>query len=153
MDATVVSAPPGAHNGAMATLDDIREIVSDLPGTEEVVDGHRGGAAWRTKAGMFVWERSPGQRDLEQLAQSGDVWPDGVVVGVRTDGVEGAEALIAAFPELFFTIPHFDGDPAVLLRLLPIERDQLAEVVVDAWVLRAPKPVARDWLAERGLDA
>lgn len=136
----------------MATLDDIRDLVRDLPGVEEVVDGHRGGAAWRTKAGSFVWEREPSQRDLADLAARGEVWPDMLVVGVHTEGVEEAEALIAAFPELFFTIPHFDGYPAVLLRLFPIDREQLAEVVVDAWLLRAPTTVAKKWLAEHGVE-
>lgn len=135
----------------MATLDDIRNIVRDLPGAEEVVHGHGGGAAWRTNAGMFVWEREPSQRDLADLAARGEVWPDMLVVGVHTDGVEDAEALVAAFPELFFTIPHVEGHPVVLLRLFPVDRDQLAEIVIDAWVLRSPATVAQAWLAEKGI--
>ena len=135
----------------MATLDDVRAIAAELPGTVEVVEGHRGGVAWRTKSGLFVWERGPSKADLAQLAGLGRSWPEGTVVGVRTDGEEGKQALLEAFPEVFFTIPHFDGYPAVLVRLERIDLDQLREVVTDSWLLRAPRAVAKAWLAERGL--
>ncbi len=137
----------------MATLDDVRRIARELPGVTEKIEGHRGGASWRTASGMFVWERGPGKRDLEQLADLGREWPQGTVLGVRTDGLEGREELLAAFPELFFTIPHFDGYPAVLLRLDTIGVDQLREVVVDAWLLRAPRTVGEKWLADQGLES
>ncbi len=137
----------------MATLDDVREIALDLPGAFEKVEGHRGGASWRTKGGMFVWERGPSQTDLAQLAKLGREWPAGIVVGVRTDGLEAKEELLAAFPGFFFTIPHFDGYPAVLLRLEEIAVDLLREVIVEAWLLRAPRTTARKWLAEHGLGS
>ncbi|KRB36889.1 MmcQ/YjbR family DNA-binding protein [Microbacterium sp. Root180] len=130
----------------MATLDQVRELALALPGVHERVDGHRGGATWRTDAGAFVWERGPGKADLVALEKLGRSWPDGVVVGVRTDGLDEKEALLETFPDAFFTIPHFDGYPAVLVRLDRIEVAQLREVVTDAWLLRAPRRVARDWL-------
>ena len=133
--------------GTMATLDDVRAIALSLPDTDEVVDGHRGGAAWRTRNGVFVWERTAGKVDLAQLAALGRSWPDSIVVGVRTDGLDGRQALLETFPDAFFTIPHFDGYPAVLVRLDEIELDLLREIVTDAWLLRAPKRLARDWLA------
>ena len=118
-----------------------------LPGTEEKVDGHRGGASWRTPAGMFVWERGPSRRDDEQLAALGRSWPAGAVVGVRTDGVQVKEALLETYPDVFFTIPHFDGYPAVLVRLEATEPDLPREVITDAWLLKAPKRIAKEWLA------
>ena len=69
----------------------------------------------------FVWERGPSKADLAKLAELGRRWPDGTIVGVRTDGLDGKEALLGSFPEIFFTIPHFDGYPAVLVRLDAIE--------------------------------
>ena len=132
----------------MATLDDVRAIALALPATHESVDGHRGGAMWRTSAGAFVWERGPGQADLAALEKLGRTWPDAPVVGLRTDGLDEKDALIETYPEAFFTIPHFDGYPAVLVRLDAIEPGHLSEVVTDAWLLRAPKRVAREWLAE-----
>lgn len=131
----------------MATLDDVRDIALALPGTVERSEGHRGGLSWRTTAGGFVWQRGPTGRDLEQLAALGRAWPEGEVVGVRTDGVQVKEALLETYPERFFTIPHFDGYPAVLVRLTAIDREQLREVVTDAWLLKVPKRVANEWLA------
>ena len=73
-------------------------------------------------------------------------------MGVRTDGLDGKEALLGSFPEIFFTIPHFDGYPAVLVRLDAIDPDQLREVITDAWLLKVPKRIAKEWLAEHGAD-
>jgi hypothetical protein len=131
-----------------ATLDDVRALALSLPETYEAIDGHRGGASWRTRAGLFVWERGPGKTDFAQLAQQSRSWPDGPVVGVRTDGLDGAQALLESFPDVFFTIPHFEGYPAVLVRLEKIDLVLLREIVTDAWLLRAPKRIAREWLAE-----
>ena len=130
----------------MATLEDVRAIALGLPGVHERVDGHRGGMTWRTDAGAFVWERGPGKADLAALEALGREWPDGPVIAVRTDGLDEKQALRETYPAAFFTIPHFDGFPAVLMRLAEVEPGHLREVVTDAWLLRAPKRVARDWL-------
>ena len=74
-------------------------------------------------------------------------WPDGTVVGVRTDGIDGKQALLESFPHAFFTIAHFEGYPAVLVRLDTVDLDLLREVVTDAWLLRASKRAATEWLA------
>ncbi len=134
----------------MPTLDDVRAIAMSFPDTFEKVDGHRGGAGWRTSAGLFAWERGPSKADAAALAARGSTWPEGPVVGVRTDGLEAKEALLGSFPDAFFTIPHFDGYPAVLVRLDEIPEDLLREVVTDAWLLRAPKRLAKAWLEEHG---
>lgn len=133
--------------GAMADLDDVRAIALDLPGVVERVDGQRRAVTWRTSTGVFVWQRGPSGRDLEQLSAIGREWPDGEVVGVRTDGEQGKLALIETYPDVFFTIPHFDGYPAVLLRLDAIDAELLREVVTDAWLLKVTKKVANEWLA------
>ncbi len=134
----------------MATLDDVRSIATALPGVVEKPFGQRGGIGWRTTAGLVVWERGPSKTDLVALEQLGRQWPGGVVVGVRTDGLETKEALLQSYPDAFFTIPHFDGYTAVLVQLDRIERDHLAEVITDAWLLRAPRRTAAAWLAEHG---
>jgi len=134
----------------MPSLDDVRAIALSFPETIEKVDGHRGGAGWRTSAGMFAWERGPSKADLTALAALGRAWPEGPVVGVRTDGLDAKEALIGSFPEAFFTIPHFDGYPAVLVRLANIDDDLVREVVTDAWLLTAPKRLSEGWLEEHG---
>ena len=56
---------------------------------------------------------------------------------------------------MFFTTPHFDGYPAVLLRipdLASLDRDELEDLVVEAWLTRAQKRVAKAWLAEHGVN-
>lgn len=137
----------------MATLDDVRRILLALPRVEERIEGHGGGASWRTKAGMIAWERPPRRHDLEQLDALGREWPDGVIVGIRTDGEQAKAALLETYPDVFFTIPHFDGYPAVLVRLDEIDADLLGEILVDAWLLRVPMTVGKAWLAEHGLPS
>ncbi|MGN8025523.1 MmcQ/YjbR family DNA-binding protein [Microbacterium sp. 22242] len=136
----------------MATIEDVRALALALPGVEERVGGHTGEPAWRCHGGQIAWVRSPRQTDLAQLAELGRSWPHGTVLAVRTESVALAGGLVASDPAIFFTIPHFAGYPAVLLRLDAIGRDHLGELIADAWLLRAPKTVARTWLDERGLD-
>jgi len=133
----------------MATIEDVRTLVLALPETEETVEGHRGGLSWRTKRGGIIWERGPGKRDLEQLASLGRDWPDGTTVAVRVDGTAVKDALIASSPDVYFTIPHFDGYPAVLLRLDAIDVEDLRDLITDAWLLRVSPKVAKQWQAEQ----
>ncbi|MFJ2367700.1 MmcQ/YjbR family DNA-binding protein [Microbacterium sp. NPDC087665] len=138
----------------MATLDDVRAIALALPGAEEKVGGHTGEPAWRLKSGQFAWMRGPRPRgtDLRQLAELGRQWPDGPVLGIRVGSLEEKEALLAAEPDALFTIPHFDGYPAVLARLDNIDRERLGEIIADAWLTRAPARVVREWLDAHGLE-
>lgn len=138
-------------DGGMAAVDDVREIALALPGAQERRSGHTGEAAWRVKSGQFAWLRGPSATDLRQLADAGRSWPDGVVLAVRVASLEEKDALLAAAPEVYFTIPHFDGYPGILVRLDAVEPQQLAEIIADAWLVRAPARVAKEWLAERGL--
>ena len=131
----------------MATLDDVRAIAMGFPGVTERTDGHRGGATWHTPSGAFVWQRGPSGRDVEQLAALGREWPASEVVGVRTEGIQVKDALIETYPDTFFTIPHFDGYPAVLVRLVAIEIDHLREVITDAWLLKVTNRIAQAWLS------
>ena len=118
----------------MATWDDVRHIALGLPETSEAVSwGH---AHWRVKDKGFVWERPLRRPDLEAL---GDAVPDGPILGARVEHLVAKEALLADDPAVFFTIPHFDGYPAVLVRLDEISLEDLEEVIVEAWLCRAPK--------------
>ena len=62
----------------------------------------------------------------------------------------GKEALLGDDPDVFFTTPHFDGYPAVLVRLDRIEIAELEELVIEAWLDRAPKRLASEYLEESG---
>ncbi len=134
----------------MSSLDDVHRIAQQLPEVFEQPDGHRGGRTWRTKRGLIAWEREPSKTDLAQLEALGRAWPDGPVLGVHVAN-EAKEALLGSFPEVFFTIPHFDGYPAVLLRLDVVDPELLRELVTEAWLSRVPKRLAHSWLEEHGL--
>ena len=127
----------------MATWDDVRRIALGLPETsEELSWGH---AHWRVRGKGFVWERPLRRSDLEAL---GDAAPDGPILGARVEHLVAKEALLADDPNVFFTTPHFDGFPAVLVRLEEISLDDLEEVIVEAWLCRAPKRLAQAYLDE-----
>ena len=132
----------------MATLDDVRRLALALPRTDEAVSW--GSATWRVSTRGFVWERPLRRSDVAALEAAGVPLPDGDVLGVRVADLGVKEALIADDPAVYFTTPHFDGFPAVLVRLERIGVDELRELVEDAWVDRAPKTVAKAWLAEQG---
>ena len=125
----------------MATWEDVRSIALTLPETGERVS--RELSQWRVKDKLFVWERPLRASDLRAL---GDRAPDGPILGVRVEHLVAKEALIADDPEVFFTTPHFDGYPAVLVRLERIGLDVLRELVVEAWLNRAPKRLAREYI-------
>jgi hypothetical protein len=127
----------------MATWDDVRRIALALPETTEAVSWEH--AHWRVKDKGFVWERPLRRSDLEAL---GDAAPDGPILGARVEHLVAKEALLADDPGVFFTTPHFDGYPAVLVRLDEISLQDLEEVIVEAWLCRAPKRLAQAYLDE-----
>lgn len=94
---------------------------------------------------LLAWERPLRKADYEAL---GDSAPSGAILGVRTPDIIAKEALIASDPQIYFTTPHFNGYPAVLVQLERIPVDQLEEALVEAWLDQAPKRVARAWLQE-----
>ena len=90
----------------------MRRIALGLPETSEGTAW--GNACWRVRDKQFVWERPLRRADLEAL---GDTAPGGAILGARVEHVGAKAALIAADGDLFFTTPHFDGYPAILVRL------------------------------------
>jgi hypothetical protein len=130
----------------MATWKDVEEIALALPEVaEEPAHQNR---AWKVRKKLFVWERPLRAREVEEL---GDAAPpdDAPILGVRVPDAEAKTALLASEPEVYFTTPHFDGSNSVLVRLERIPRKDLEEAIVEAWLFRAPKRVAKAWLAER----
>jgi hypothetical protein len=125
----------------VATWDDVRRLALALPETSE--EESRGLRHWRVRDKGFVWERPLRRSDLEAL---GDAAPEGPILGARVEHLVAKEALLADGGEAFFTTPHFDGYPAVLVRLDRISADDLEEVVVEAWLARAPKRLVTAYL-------
>ena len=128
----------------MASWDDVRRIALALPETSERLS--RGLRQWQVKDKLFVWERPLRPADRDAL---GAAAPGGPILGARVEHEGAKAALLAADPAVFFTTPHLDGYPAILVRLDPIGPGDLDEAIVEAWLLRAPSRLARAYLAER----
>jgi hypothetical protein len=126
----------------VATWDDVRRIALALPETSER-DSH-GHAAWRVKDKLFVWDRPLRKSDLEALGEDA---PAGPILGARVEHLVAKEALLADNPDVFFTTPHFDGHASVLIQLDRIGPEELNEVIVEAWLVRAPQPLAEQYIA------
>jgi hypothetical protein len=125
----------------VASWEDVRRIALALPETDEQLQW--GNASWRVRNRGFVWERPLRKSDLRAL---GDAAPDGPILGARVEHLGAKEALLADDPGVYFTTPHFDGYPAVLVQLEKITLDELEQLIVDAWLARAPKRVADDYV-------
>jgi hypothetical protein len=126
----------------MASWEDVSRIALSLPETAERESG-QGTLQWRVRDKGFVWERPLRPADLEAL---GDAAPDGPVLGARVPDLGAKEALLADDPAVYFTTPHFDGYPAVLVRLDRIGVPELRELIVEAWLRQAPKRLGKQYL-------
>jgi hypothetical protein len=113
--------------------------VAELPETQETTS-NSGHLWWTVRDRSICWERPLRKSDFAAL---GDAAPDGPILGVRTADEGEKWALIESDPEVFFTTPHFDGYPAVLVNLRAIRMPMLREVITDAWLDRAPKRLVR----------
>lgn len=128
------------YGGGMATWDDVEAVVRTLP---EAVETPEDGRQWRVKDKMFAWRRPLRKGDLEAL---GDAAPTGEILAARVPDLGAKEALLADDPSVYFTTPHFNGYPAILVRLEEISVLELEELLVEAWLSRAPKRLAARYL-------
>ena len=132
----------------MATLRDLDELALSLPQTtKELSDDGR--PSYLVHGKFFCLHRTR-RRDAVD-PETGDRLDDVLMFRVADLGVK--ELMLADDRGVYFTTPHFDGYAAVLIRipdLARIDRDELEDVVVEAWLTRAQKRVAKAWLAEHG---
>ncbi|MGC2634269.1 MAG: hypothetical protein WA215_08655 [Candidatus Cybelea sp.] len=128
----------------MATWRDVRGIALKLPGTSEEVRSS-GTSAWIVNKKFFAWERPLRPPDIAAL---GDRAPAGPILGVRTADLEIKGVFLASDPKVFFTTPHFEGYPAVLIRLDKISTSQLKDVIIEAWLARAQKRAVAAYLSD-----
>ena len=127
-----------------ARLSDIRDIALALPEVTES-DGER--PAYKVRGRTFAWFRAPRRDALD--ADTGERMDD--VIGIRVPDLADKEALVASDGP-WFTTPHFDGYAAVLLRewdIAEVSLAELREVLTDAWLSRAPRLLARQFLERR----
>jgi len=128
----------------MATWRDVRRIALKLPSTSEEVRSS-GTSAWIVNKKFFAWERPLRPPDIAAL---GDRAPVGPILGVRTADLEMKAVFLASDPKVFFTTPHFEGYPAVLIRLDKISTSQLKDVIIEAWLARAQKRAVAAYLSD-----
>lgn len=126
----------------MATWNDVRRYALALPHTKERFQ--HGSTGWAVKDKGFAWERPLRKNELAALGASA---PKGAILAARTPDLEMKEALLARDPQVYFTTPHFDGYPAVLVRLSRIKVSELKDLVLEAWLARAPERLAQEYLA------
>ena len=132
----------------MATLTDLDELALSLPLTTKELSGD-GRPSYLVHGKLFCRHRSR-RRDAVD-PETGELLDDVLMFRVADLGVK--ELMLADDRGLYFTTPHFDGYPAVLLRipeLSRIDREELQDLVVEAWLTRAQKRVAKAWLSEHG---
>ncbi len=129
----------------MASMSDLDALALAMPETtKEMSDGR---PAYRVRGKLFCLHRS--RRADAVDPETGERLDDVLMFRVADLGVK--EIILADDRGIYFTTPHFDGYPAVLVRirdLARIDRDELRDTIVEAWCSRAPRRVAKAWLAE-----
>jgi hypothetical protein len=132
----------------MATMADLDELALVMPLTTKEISSD-GRPSYLVQGKLFCCHRSR-RRDAVDL-DTGERLDDVLMFRVEDLGVK--ELMLADERGIFFTTPHFDGYPAVLIRipeLSRLDRDELRDAVAEAWLTRAPKRVAKAWLALHG---
>lgn len=129
----------------MATWDDVAAIAATLP--EPGTRLRWGNHSWTVKDKAYAWVRPLTRSDVRALTERGRPIPDEPILAVSVADLGEKEAVLAEYPDVLFDIPHFDQYAAVLVRLERIDVPLLTELLTDAWLARAPRRAARDFLA------
>jgi hypothetical protein len=126
-------------------MQDLDELALAMPqATKEVEDGR---PTYRVHGKMFCFHRGPRKDAVDP--ETGERLTDVLAFRVADLGVK--ELLLSDARGIYFTTPHWDGYPAVLMRIHDLERldrDELRDLVEEAWLTQAHKRLAKEWLAK-----
>lgn len=147
----MAAEPPGPATGGSrpAAVGDVHELAQAMPHVKRI-EGPKGNPIYSVGGKSFVFFRTP-RPDAADPA-TGERYDDVIMFWVESE--EDKHALVGDPDSPFFTTPHFDGHPSVLIRaahLGELSYDELAEIVQDAWLSRASAARAFAWLRSRGL--
>ncbi len=124
----------------MATLEDVARLVAALPETVETT--RYGNRTWAVGGKGYAWERPFSKADLKRFGD--EIPPDGPILAIRVEDLGEKESVLAArAADGFFTIPHFDNYPAVLIELDKASESALREALLDGWLVFAPPKLAK----------
>ncbi|MGI9825079.1 MmcQ/YjbR family DNA-binding protein [Agromyces sp. Marseille-Q5079] len=124
----------------MATLDDLRRTAVTLPGSEERAT--MGGAAWFVRGKLYAWQCHPWPSIPEDMRE---IIASELVVGVKVADPVDALALVQMAPDVFLRTTTAWSEPKVAFRMAGIADDHLAELVMEAWRVQAPKYLRREF--------
>ncbi|WP_349426621.1 MmcQ/YjbR family DNA-binding protein [Microbacterium sp. LWS13-1.2] len=124
----------------MATLEDLRRTANGLPGSEERAT--TGGAAWFVRGKLYAWECHPWPSTPPDVRA---IIAAELVVGVKIADPIDALALREMAPDVFLGATTPWGEPKVAFRMAAVDDDHLAELVIEAWRVQAPRYLRREW--------